>query len=102
MKIVLLWLAVTTALLAGDEASWTTYGKNYSGWRYSESTKIDAKNVKRLAPAWIFQTHAPAGMETTPLVKDGVMYITGTSNHAWAVDLKTGKPIWHYSKTPKK
>ena len=41
-------------------------------------------------------------METTPLVRDGIMYVTGTSNHAWAIDLKTGKQIWHYSKTPKK
>ncbi len=101
MKSFLILLAAAL-LIAADESSWTTYGKNYAGWRYSGLTQINAQNISHLAPAWIFQTQAPAGMETTPLVRDGVMYVTGTSNHAWAVDLKSGKPIWHYSKTPKK
>lgn len=102
MKTFLVFFAAGLLLIAGDETSWTTYGKNYNGWRYSELTQINASTISRLAPKWIFQTHAPAGMETTPLVRDGIMYVTGTSNHAWAIDLKSGKAIWHYSKTPKK
>ena len=102
MKTLLVFLAASVLVSAADESSWTTYGKNYAGWRYSELTAINARNIKRLAPAWIFQTRAPGGMETTPLVHDGILYITGTSNNAWAVDLKTGKSIWHYSKTPPK
>jgi alcohol dehydrogenase (cytochrome c) len=107
MRRLLLFLTVSSIAAAAEpgkvtESSWTTYGKNYAGWRYSELTRIDAKNIKRLAPTWIFQTNAPSGMETTPLVRDGIMYVTGTSNHAWAIDLKSGKEIWHYSKTPKK
>jgi alcohol dehydrogenase (cytochrome c) len=102
MKITLLLFAASSIALAGDETSWTTYGKNLAGWRFSDLTSINNRNVKRLAPAWMFQTHAPGGMEVSPLVKDGIMYVTGTSNHAWAIDLKTGKSIWHYSKTPPK
>lgn len=101
MKTTLLLIAACSIAAAGDETSWTTYGKNYAGWRYSDLKQIDSKTVKHLAPAWIFQSHGPAGNETTPLVRDGVMYVTGTSNHAAAIDLKSGKELWHYSKTPK-
>ena len=90
------------AAFAGDDTSWITYGKNYAGWRYSELTTINAGNISHLVPVWIFQTRAPGGMETTPLVRDGLMYVTGTSNHAWALDLKSGKAVWHYFKEPPK
>ena len=93
MRTGILFLSMSLIVFAGDESAWTTYGKNQAGWRYSELKQIDARNIKHLAPSWIFQTHAPSGMETTPLVQDGIMYVTGTSNHAWAVDLKSGKPI---------
>ncbi|HEY3835530.1 MAG TPA: PQQ-dependent dehydrogenase, methanol/ethanol family [Bryobacteraceae bacterium] len=102
MRLPILLLAASLPALSADETSWTTYGKNYSGWRYSELTAINAGNIRHLAPAWIFQTRAPGGMEATPLVRDGILYVTGTSNHAWAIDLKTGKQIWHYFKSPKK
>ena len=50
-----------------------------------------------LVPAWIFQSGVAGKFQTTPLVHDGVMYVTGPSNHAWALDLKTGRQLWHYS-----
>ncbi|MGH9659039.1 MAG: pyrroloquinoline quinone-dependent dehydrogenase, partial [Bryobacteraceae bacterium] len=81
-----------------DPATWLTYGKNYYGWRYVELDQINASNVARLTPKWIFQTGVPGKFETTPLVFDRMMYITGASNHAWALDLLTGRPIWHYSR----
>jgi len=82
--------------------NWTTYGKNYSGWRYSELGEINSSNVARLAPRWVFQTGVPGNMETTPLIADGLMFLTAASNHAFALDLLTGKPYWHYAKTPPK
>jgi alcohol dehydrogenase (cytochrome c) len=95
------WLAATT-LLAGTLGAqeWTTYGGNPAGWRYSQLSEINSGNVARLAPKWIFQTRVPGNLETTPLVMNGLMYMTAPSNHAFALDLRTGRPIWHYAKTP--
>ena len=82
-----------------DAANWLMYGKGYSAWRYSELSEIDTSNVENLIPQWIFQTGLEGKGQTTPLVNDGLMYITGPSNHAWALDLLTGRPTWHYSAT---
>ena len=82
-----------------DAANWLMYGKGYSAWRYSELSEIDTSNVENLIPQWIFQTGLEGKGQTTPLVNDGTMYITGPSNHAWALDLLTGRPTWHYSAT---
>ncbi|HUK16391.1 MAG TPA: PQQ-dependent dehydrogenase, methanol/ethanol family [Bryobacteraceae bacterium] len=81
-----------------DPASWLSYGKNYYGWRFSPLAQINAGTVARLAPAWILATEAAGLNETTPLVFEGMMYLTGPSNHAWAVDLLTGHMVWSYSK----
>jgi len=83
-----------------DSAAWLTYGKNYAGWRYSELSEINTSSVSRLAPRWIYQTGQDGSHETTPLVFGGMMFVTGPSNHADALDLLTGKQIWHYHKTP--
>ena len=83
-----------------DSATWLTYGKNYLGWRYSELSEINTRTVSRLAPRWIHQTGASGSHETTPLVFGGRMFLTGPSNNAWALDLLTGKQIWHYHEAP--
>ena len=82
-----------------DPASWLSYGKNYFGWRYSPLDQINTKNVANLAPAWILPTGAPGANETSPIVNGETMYITGSGNYAWAVDLLTGKKIWTYTKS---
>src|SRR5205807_7570244 len=80
--------------------AWRTYGGNVQGWRYSELTQIDVRNVARLSPRWIYQIGVGRGFETTPLVFGGLMFIAGPSNNSWALDAKTGRPIWHYRRTP--
>jgi alcohol dehydrogenase (cytochrome c) len=96
-------IILPVALLAQDgSTSWTTYAKNTRGWRYSDLAQINTSNITRITPQWIFQTRVPGNMETTPLVMNGLMYFTAPSNHAFAVDLRTGRPIWHYQKTPPK
>ena len=80
--------------------TWRTYGHNPQGWRYSELTEITAANVGKLAPQWIFQTGVSGKNETSPLVLDGMLYMTGPSNNAWAIDAKSGAPVWHYAATP--
>lgn len=77
---------------------WTSYGNNALGWRYSELDQINTKTVARLTPQWMYQTNVPGKNETTPLVFDGMMYVTGPSNNAWALDAMTGRPIWSYKK----
>jgi alcohol dehydrogenase (cytochrome c) len=80
-----------------DADSWISYGRNYFGWRYSPLTQISAANVARLAPAWILPTGVPGRNETTPLIVGEMMYLTGPSNNAWAVDLLSGRKVWSYS-----
>jgi alcohol dehydrogenase (cytochrome c) len=96
----LLFLASSAA--QDDAGSWKTYGKNSFGWRYSELSQINTSNVARMTPQWIFQTGVPGNSETSPLVIDGLMYFTAPSNNAFALDLRSGKSIWHYRKTPPK
>ncbi|PYT22178.1 MAG: PQQ-dependent dehydrogenase, methanol/ethanol family [Acidobacteria bacterium] len=83
-----------------DPSTWLTYGKNYFGWRYSEIDEINTQNVQRLAPRWIFQTGVGGSHETTPLVFGGMMFITGPSNNGDAIDVLTGRQLWHYHKAP--
>ncbi|PYR34330.1 MAG: hypothetical protein DMF90_17580 [Acidobacteria bacterium] len=54
------------------------------------------ENVGRLQPQWVFQTETLGRFETTSLLLDNVLYVTGATNHAWALDARTGKQIWRY------
>ena len=85
-------------LAQSDDANWMMYGKNYLGWRYSELRQINTTTVTQLTPQWIFQTGTLGKVEGTPLVYDGMMYATGPTNHAYGLDLATGRPMWHYAK----
>ena len=69
---------------------------NYAQTRYYPASQINTSNVKNLRPAWIFQTEIVESMETSPLVINGVMYITTSFNHVYALDAATGSQIWHY------
>ena len=69
---------------------------NYSQTRYYPASQINTSNVKNLRPAWIFQTEIVESMETSPLVINGVMYVTTSFNHVYALDAATGSQIWHY------
>ncbi len=75
---------------------WLTFGGNYANHRYSPLTQITPDNVKRLLPQWTFQTATLGNFETTTLVRDNVLYVTGPQNVAWALDARTGKQIWRY------
>src|SRR5690242_9661671 len=86
-------------LLAGlpaDGSRWLSFGGNYANQRYSPLTQITAENVSRLVPQWTFQTGTLGNFETTPLVRDNVLYVTGPQNVAWAIDARTGRQIWRY------
>lgn len=80
-----------------DQESWLMYGRDYRSWRYSELTQVNTENVNKLVPKWAFQIGTPFDkFECTPLVVDGVMFITTPYSTIYAVDARTGKEIWRY------
>lgn len=87
-------------LFAQDGATkneWPSYGGTQFAWRYSALDQVNANNVTKLAPAWIFQTGDPDnGLQSTPIVVDGVMFIVTPRSQVFAVDAVTGRQIWNY------
>jgi alcohol dehydrogenase (cytochrome c) len=77
------------------KSDWTTYNGDLSGNRYSVLDRINAGNVKDLAVAWLFPTPSSPRIEATPLVVEGVMYLTGW-NELYALDATTGRQLWMY------
>ncbi len=69
---------------------------NYHQTRFHPADEITTKNVKGLHVAWIFQTDVRKSMETSPIVVDGVMYVTTSFDHLYALNAKTGEQLWHY------
>src|SRR5438477_8920247 len=80
--------------------NWMTYSGSYASQRYSTLTKINPANVKNLEQKWIFQAESLEKFETTPLVVDGIMYITQAPSDALALDAKTGRVFWIYRYYP--
>jgi len=82
-----------------DPQRWLTYSGDYSGKRHSPLEQITPANVGQLRPIWTFQTGTTTrgrGFETTPLVDNGVLYVTGSNNYAWAIDARSGRAFWQY------
>jgi len=100
-------------ILNPKPGEWLTYNGNLSGNRYSELTQINRANVNKLSLKWSFsiplwsqflpdtpyyrENMRYFGLETVPIVADGIMYVTGP-NQVFALDPRTGHPIWHYSR----
>jgi alcohol dehydrogenase (cytochrome c) len=70
---------------------------DYAQTRFHPAKRIDRGNVKKLHVAWIFQTDVKESLETSPIVVDGVMYVTTSFSHVYALDAKTGAQLWHYN-----
>ena len=89
---------------AGAEPqNWLTYWGDYQGTHFSPLKQITADNVKQLKSAWAFPLLGGTILECTPLVVDGVMYVTGGGNPATvlALDARTGRPIWRWARPQK-
>ena len=81
-----------------DQESWLMYGRDYRSWRYSELTQVNTENVNRLVTKWAFQIGTRYDkFESTPIVVDGMMFITTPYSSIYAVDARTGKEIWRYN-----
>ena len=81
---------------AGEPQNWLTYSGTYASQRYSVLGQITPANVKNLEQKWIFQAESLEKFETTPLVVDGIMYLTQAPSDAVALDAKTGRVFWIY------
>jgi len=84
---------------AKEPQNWLMYSGDYAGRRYSALEQINVSNAHALVPKWVYQTVAVGKFETTPLVVDGILYGTGQDDRAFALDARTGRPIWQYQRT---
>jgi len=79
-----------------DKNNWLHVNGGYEQTRYYPGSQIDTGNVSRLRPAFVFQTALIESLETAPLIVDGVMFLTTSYNHVYAIDAVTGQEYWHY------
>ncbi len=79
-----------------DNSNWLSYGRTYSEQRYSPLAKISDSNAKQLGLAWYADLDTDRGQESTPLVIDGMLYVSTAWSMVKAYDAKTGKPLWSY------
>ena len=77
-------------------ADWPSYGLDYAETRFSRLNQINASNVKDLGLVWSYNLESTRGVEATPLVVDGIMYVTASWSIVHAVDVRTGKRLWTY------
>jgi len=83
-------------LLQPPAANWISYNGDYSGRRYSSLAEINPGNLAGLRAEWVFHAHNSKRLEVTPLVANGMMFVT-ESNDASALDARTGRVVWHHS-----
>ncbi len=91
---------VNSAHIANAAATpevWLSYGGTYDEQRFSRLEQIGQGNVKNLGVAWTYDLETSRGVEATPIVVDGVMYVTGSWSIVYALDAKTGKELWVYN-----
>jgi alcohol dehydrogenase (cytochrome c) len=85
---------------AEEPQNWLTYSGTYASQRYSQLRQINATNVRTLEQKWVFQAESLEKFETTPLVVDGIMYLTQAPSDVVALDAKTGRAFWIYRYYP--
>jgi alcohol dehydrogenase (cytochrome c) len=80
--------------LAGN---WLSYNGDYSGRRYTSLSEINKNNLAQLRAAWVFHAHNSNRLEVTPVVANGMMFVTA-ANDAFALDARSGRVVWHHSR----
>ena len=87
------------ALANPDPKDWVTYGGTYNSHRYSQLKQVTAANAQRLQAKWVYHLAGTEELESTPIVLNGVMYISGF-NRVDALDARTGNIVWKYQRQP--
>jgi alcohol dehydrogenase (cytochrome c) len=90
--------ALSTVPLLAQDGQWLMYSGSYSSHRFSPLTQITADNVSKLRPVWVYQPPGTGSVESTPVVVNGVMYVTSGPTMVAALDLKSGKPLWEWTR----
>jgi alcohol dehydrogenase (cytochrome c) len=86
-----------TSRAVTSQADWTSYNGGNTGSRYSALTQINKGNAATLAPKWMFSLRNTNNLQVTPVVSQGVMYVT-SANECYALDAGSGREIWHYQR----
>jgi alcohol dehydrogenase (cytochrome c) len=84
-------------MLAPAGENWLSYHGDYTGHRFSQLAEIAPANVSQLKAQWVFHVRDVSDLEVTPVVAGGIMFVTA-ANDAYALDARTGRTIWHYSR----
>ena len=79
-----------------NPGNWLTYSGQYNSQRFSRLTQVSDQNAGELRLKWVRQIQTKTAFETSPLVVDGVMFLTLPENKVWAVDAQSGLPYWKY------
>jgi PQQ-dependent dehydrogenase (methanol/ethanol family) len=82
--------------ITNPEGQWLSYGRDYQEQRYSPLSDINRDNINQLDLAWSFKFSTARGMEATPLMHNGIIYISTGWSHVHALDARTGEQLWHY------
>lgn len=103
----LCFFLVSCAQISRQEISagvkdWPSYGRDLTSQRFSPANQINIENVKNLVEAWSFKSGIVASFQATPIVQNGVMYLSLPYNHVVALDAKTGKELWRYEHNRRK
>src|SRR5882724_3247670 len=93
---VLLLSACSRTTASDDASNWLMYGRTYDDHRFSPLKQINEETVGKLGLAWSRELGTTRGLEATPLVKDGIIYTTGSWSVVYAIDAKTGELRWTY------
>jgi quinohemoprotein ethanol dehydrogenase len=91
--------AIDTAAIKANAATtkdWLNYGLDYGDTRFSKLNQINTENIKNLGPMWTYSLESIRGVEATPIVVDGIMYVTASWSVVHAVDARTGKRLWTF------
>jgi alcohol dehydrogenase (cytochrome c) len=86
---------------SAEPQNWLTYWGDYQGRHYSALKQVDASNVGRLQARWTIQLASDTRVEATPIVVDGIMFMSGAPGQVLALDAKTGLPLWRYRRQQK-
>src|SRR5688572_10436674 len=81
---------------AKEPQNWLTYNGSYGSTHYSSLSDIRPDNVKRLELKWVWQANSLERIQATPLIVDGVMYLTDPPSDALAIDARTGRVFWRF------
>ena len=81
---------------ASEPQNWLTYGGTYLSQRYTTLRQVTPANVKNLEQKWVLQGQVLGAWQSTPLVVDGIMYVTQRPNDVLALDAVTGRVFWWY------